>query len=1023
MTKLGPKPKGLTRREIRQLLKSTPTPRPILASIQQPTPPTSASLESRSSGSVNLDIPKPVSRRLLPNSKKPGGRHKPILVLDAASPPRQRRSSVLAAAHKRRRSQEEDTAAIRDLLSAFQGRVQQTAADLKEKQAELAKFQVQPKPSISGGYLATPATTPSTPSPPTVNTQQPVKCTPLLMLQMPDATPVPTSSITEALSPVPSMAASSSASDDPFMSKPNPAATATSSYIRSRSSAALEGKPASRTNDAGSRIPRPASHAAQFLHSAESPVRVPDTPVPAGPTTPRLLVSGGDKLGASSLASNGPPRARVRVQTIITLNQEKVGEIAALNSTQNVMRSTGTLRSLSAGTRSGISTTVGPAASTKRACFPLPPRARVVSGPALSNASGGPVRRSATMLPVSSLNKPPPITASYYEKENMYDKRGLARSKSAFSYPAGPSKGASARPPPMFSLATSGYIRRPSMVVQRKHVVDTRAIQVTPTGSSACPPSRTPDTKSEDAGPVRKATTMTVIEVLNKPALFPQSPDLSSVPGALKSGDAMTTLNKMPDLEGGIGAAAVDLERQGCVTPGRGPSDPTSDPNNTLRLSGFRSRTPLDRCQRRDLSTRPFICVADRHTGNGQKYDMHTRFRVPMTVSRWRATLLLLLSASSSVRAFNFTWSNPTECGQLDVNWTGGTPPFSLFIAPQFQPQIVSNISDSAFSNGHGSFSMQLPLPQNQTLVMTMSDGTGFGTGGVTEVIEVGASTGTKCNTTNSPDFVYDTPLTLQQCRSFTFEGYRQTGAVMPVTINALIPGGTPFVLHPPADSTTFQWMPNVKAGTSIIFSMTDSLGRRGGASDILTVGDSATIYCLTGAFPSSTIQSSAASKTSDSSISSTSASQSSTTSSTPAMSGRKTAIIVAVSVVGAMSVIGGIVAFYWFRKRRQHSTPYIYSKGEVVDLDDPTSSTLLHHQMYEPDPFLSAPGTYEPLVVPSMPPAALAHAESLASGSTPASTSPAGPIPQKTQRSNTTGSQPLTYILHTDAAEVQPDE
>ncbi|KAA1468687.1 hypothetical protein DENSPDRAFT_834083 [Dentipellis sp. KUC8613] len=592
MTKVGPKPKGPSRREIRQLLKTTPAPRPILASIQQPTPPTSTILESRSSGSINIDIPKPVSRRLLPTSKKAGGRHKPILVLDAASPPRQRRSSVLAAAHKRRRSQEEDAAAIHNLLSAFQDRVQQTATDLKEKQAELAKHQARSKPPAPGGYLATPAATPSTPSPPTVNAQQPVKCAPLLMLQTPDATPAPTSSLTDILSPVPSTsAASSSASDDPFMSKPNPAATAMS-YIRSRSSAALEGKPASRANDAGSRIPRPASFAAQLLHS-ESPVRVPDTPVPTGPTTPRVLVSGGDRLSAPPAAMKGPPRARVRVQTIITLNQEKIQGTIVPKSTQNTMRSMSTLCSLPAGTRSGIPSTIAPTANNKRASYPLPPvRARVLSGPTPSTASGGPVRRSATTLPVRPLNRPPPITTSYYEKENVFDKRGLARSKSALSYPAGLSKSPIARPPPMFSLAASGYAKRPSMVIQRKHVVDTRAIQVTPAGSSVCPSSGTLDVEPEDAGPVRNVTTTTVIEVLNKPAVLPRPPDLPTVPGTLKSGDVTTATlskvpSKVPDLECGS-ATAIDLERQGCVTPGRGPSDPTSDPDITPRPSGFR---------------------------------------------------------------------------------------------------------------------------------------------------------------------------------------------------------------------------------------------------------------------------------------------------------------------------------------------------------------------------------------------------------------------------------------------------
>lgn len=116
-------------------------------------------------------------------------------------------------------------------------------------------------------------------------------------------------------------------------------------------------------------------------------------------------------------------------------------------------------------------------------------------------------------------------------------------------------------------------------------------------------------------------------------------------------------------------------------------------------------------------------------------------------------------------------------------------PPFLLDLVvtfPIFQVyDVPSNISipATAVNNGNGSFSTQLALPEGQQFVITMSDAQGFGTGGVSGVLTVGASQGPKCGTTSpskcrvviktwlhllillDPSFTYQFNSALQQCR------------------------------------------------------------------------------------------------------------------------------------------------------------------------------------------------------------------------------------------------------------------
>jgi hypothetical protein len=73
----------------------------------------------------------------------------------------------------------------------------------------------------------------------------------------------------------------------------------------------------------------------------------------------------------------------------------------------------------------------------------------------------------------------------------------------------------------------------------------------------------------------------------------------------------------------------------------------------------------------------------------------------------------------------------------------------------------------SAFSNGKGSYSIpQLSLKMGTLFILTMSDATGFGSGGTTTQLTVGNPVANNnCNTTAaSPPYMFNLTPQLTQC-------------------------------------------------------------------------------------------------------------------------------------------------------------------------------------------------------------------------------------------------------------------
>lgn len=160
------------------------------------------------------------------------------------------------------------------------------------------------------------------------------------------------------------------------------------------------------------------------------------------------------------------------------------------------------------------------------------------------------------------------------------------------------------------------------------------------------------------------------------------------------------------------------------------------------------------------------------------------------------------------------------------------------------------------------------------------------------------------------------------------------------VYIQGLIPGGDSFLLYTPSTGTTYTWVADVAAGTTIIFTVTDAKGNSGGSSDTETVALSNDASCLNANSPSSTV-SSVPSSTSAASSSTPSSTQSPTQSTSGVSKG--TIIGVALGGVAAISAVIALAAFYLrrhYRRSQYGPAPTGNSRRSIsVELDPGTDN------------------------------------------------------------------------------------
>ena len=143
------------------------------------------------------------------------------------------------------------------------------------------------------------------------------------------------------------------------------------------------------------------------------------------------------------------------------------------------------------------------------------------------------------------------------------------------------------------------------------------------------------------------------------------------------------------------------------------------------------------------------------------------------------------------------------------------------------------------------------------------------------------------------------------------------------------MPGGTFQNYTATSNSFTIPQL-NVPAGSSVLIVVNDASGRTGGDSDITDVSQTGDSSCLTGAFPSSTVQSVSASATSSKHK------PTSSTSSTPTPDSSATHLsggTIGALVAGAIVLVGALIAIGVFlRKRRKDGAGF--SRGGRPHLD-----------------------------------------------------------------------------------------
>ncbi|WVR03770.1 hypothetical protein IAU60_000765 [Kwoniella sp. DSM 27419] len=291
---------------------------------------------------------------------------------------------------------------------------------------------------------------------------------------------------------------------------------------------------------------------------------------------------------------------------------------------------------------------------------------------------------------------------------------------------------------------------------------------------------------------------------------------------------------------------------------------------------------------------------------------------------------------------FYFQWPNSTySCQPVPITWSGGQAPFTVWIVPVYGSPFFYPISDSYYQDGYGSTEILLQLAAGVNYVVIMSDATGLGSGGSSEIQTVGTGNDTSCMTWASSravslDFTFTVSGQAVQCeRGFetSWTGGLEYGpynmTVIPLD-KSFLPYDVSFETGVISQSS---WVLDLPAGTRFNVMMNSGTGYgRGGTSGIIEVASSNDTSCLdfdpqpTGAWPVTVTTGSLPPPTLPI-----------TQSAVPSggsggkLSGRAIAgIIVGLLVFGA---IVGVALFYLLRRKKQRVSPVSKMDGHPVDL------------------------------------------------------------------------------------------
>ncbi|KAK8843378.1 hypothetical protein IAR55_007035 [Kwoniella newhampshirensis] len=218
--------------------------------------------------------------------------------------------------------------------------------------------------------------------------------------------------------------------------------------------------------------------------------------------------------------------------------------------------------------------------------------------------------------------------------------------------------------------------------------------------------------------------------------------------------------------------------------------------------------------------------------------------------------LLALLLSLPSILAFSFSTSTPTQCGNFTVQWSGGTPPYHLVLVPTITVASghIANSSIPTDLTSPYSYSFNLDQPAGLEFMLSMSDASGWGTGGTTSILTVGSSSDTSCLPSSlNYDFFFSISPDSNPTSCSTMSVSWDSNATEPVYLYGMIPHGTSFQL--PIDygrSTSYDWTVNIAQGTQFLLLMADA-GRyqTGGSTQLYTVQNGGT-SCINSTSPSS---------------------------------------------------------------------------------------------------------------------------------------------------------------------------
>ncbi|KAF7318976.1 hypothetical protein HMN09_00233600 [Mycena chlorophos] len=336
--------------------------------------------------------------------------------------------------------------------------------------------------------------------------------------------------------------------------------------------------------------------------------------------------------------------------------------------------------------------------------------------------------------------------------------------------------------------------------------------------------------------------------------------------------------------------------------------------------------------------------------------------------------------AFPSFAAASYSWSfakQPSQCGNVTINISGGSPPYSVLIVPYGISPLPNNIEarkiQSIENQSSSSITFKLNFPANSQLVAVVSDSTGFASGGTSVGVLVTGSSDSSCFDASSnvqPAFFYNILPTgvIAQCEQTRI--WWNTSAVQGnPSFQGVIPGGDSFQIPESNFSTQtgagygFTWTPPLRGGTTLLLVAGDNRGLGSGGSTSYTVnsGVDNISSCLNSTSPSSTPGSPAGGSYATSTGTSGGSSPTGSTGSGGGGSNNTAAIAGGVvgGVVGLIAL--GLIALFFYRRGRLREKNKNTVRPDLLqdEGDEPQAPTRNElPQYYQPQPYLMAEST-----------------------------------------------------------------